>query len=152
MNKVILMGRLARDPELRYSQGSNQLAITRYSLAVSRQYKREGQPDVDFINIVAFGKSGEFAEKFFKKGMMVAITGRMQVSSYDDKDGNKKWSTDVIVEEQHFAESKASFESHRNSNNNMGQPNFTPQKQATPEKPAEGFFPIDDNMDDDLPF
>lgn len=110
MNKVILMGRLTRDPEVRYSQGNNPVTIAKYGLAVRRQYQREGEPDVDFINITAFGKSGEFAEKYFQKGQMVAVTGRLQISSWEDDSGTRRYNTEVIVEEQHFAESKASFE------------------------------------------
>lgn len=105
MNKVILMGRLVKEPEVRYSQGTEPLAIARYTLAVNRRFKRQGEPEADFINCVAFGKTGEFAEKYFKKGQMVAITGRLQVRSWD-KDGERRWSTDVIVEEQYFAEGK----------------------------------------------
>ena len=106
MNKVILMGRLARDPEVRYSQGATPVAVARYTLAVSRRFKREGEPDTDFINCVAFGKSGEFVERFFRKGQMVSVVGRLQVRSWDDKDGTKHWSTEVITEEHYFAESK----------------------------------------------
>lgn len=111
MNKVILMGRLTRDPEIRYSQSANPVAVSKYGLAVRRQYKREGEPDVDFINIVAFGKAAEFSEKYFKKGQMVAVTGRLQIGTWEDKEGIKRINVDVIAEEQHFAESKASFES-----------------------------------------
>ncbi|TCT13138.1 single-strand DNA-binding protein [Natranaerovirga pectinivora] len=142
MNKVILMGRLTRDPEVRYSQGANPVAIARYSLAVNRTFKREGEPDADFINIVSFGKPGEFAGKYFKKGQMVAITGRIQIRTYDDQDGKRQYFTEVIAEEQHFAESKASFENNRQT---------TP---APSGDSAEGFMPIDNSFDDedDLPF
>lgn len=105
------MGRLTRDPEVRYSQSVNPVAVAKYGLAVRRQFKKEGEPDVDFINIVAFGKSGEFAEKYFQKGQMVAVTGRLQIGNWEDKDGVKRINVDVIAEEQHFAESKQSFES-----------------------------------------
>jgi len=152
MNKVILMGRLTRDPELRYSKSSTPVAVTRYSLAVNRQFKREGQPDADFINIVAFGNAGEFSSKYFKKGQMVSVVGRLQISTVDDGNGNKRYFTDVIAEEQHFAESKASFEAHSGA---VARPNNQPNNFSAPakeQKPAEGFFPIDDNMDDDLPF
>jgi len=117
MNKVILMGRLTRDPEMRYvAAGAEQLCVTKYALAVDRRVRREGEPDADFINCVAFGKAGEFSGKFFKKGMMVTVSGRLQISSYEDKQtGQKKWMTDVILEEQEFAESKASFESRAHS-------------------------------------
>lgn len=106
MNKVILMGRLTRDPEVRYSQGENQTVIVRYSLAVNRRFKREGDPEADFINCVAFGKQAEFAEKYLKKGTKMAITGRIQTGSYTNKDGVKVYTTDVIVEEQEFAKAK----------------------------------------------
>lgn len=152
MNKVILMGRLTRDPEVRYSQGGDPTAIARYSIAVNRRFKREGEPDADFINCVAFGKSGEFAEKFFKKGQQVSVVGHLQVSSYTDKEGVRKWSTDVIIEEQHFAESRRSFEervSHEGTDSG-----YTPAApSASPSvKPSEGFVPIDSFDDDDLPF
>lgn len=110
MNKVILMGRLTRDPEVRYSQGETPVAVARYTLAVNRKFKREGDPEADFINCVAFGKQGEFAEKFMKKGQLICICGHIQVRSYDDQTGQKRWITEIIVEEQTFAESKSSFE------------------------------------------
>lgn len=165
MNKVILMGRLTRDPEIRYSQSAEPLAITRYSLAVNRQFKRDGEPDADFINVVAFGKRGEFASKYFKKGQMVAVVGQLRINSYEDQNGQKKWSTDVVVDEQHFAESRASFESRTG---NMGggmmpqgspamgtptpQPAAPAQNQPATPAPAEGFYPINEDLDDDLPF
>lgn len=141
------MGRLTRDPEVRYSQSSEPLAVARYSLAVNRRFKRQGEPDADFINCVAFGKTGEFAEKYFKKGQMVSIVGRLQVRSWDDQEGKKRWSTDVIVEEQFFAESKASFESHKASVSQNSAPE--PQNNSA----SDGFYPIDESIeDDDLPF
>ena len=144
MNKVILLGRLVREPEVRYSQGATPVAVARFSLAVNRRFKREGEPDADFINCVAFGKNGEFVERYFKKGQMVSVVGRLQVRSWDDKDGKKQWSTDVVVEENYFAESKTSFEGRATSENNFSAP-----------KPSadEGFYPIDESIeDDDLPF
>lgn len=153
MNKVILMGRLTRDPEVRYSQAAEPIAITRYSLAVNRSFKRDGEPDADFINIVAFGKRGEFAAKYFKKGMMVGVVGQIRVSSYDDQAGNKRWSTDVVVDEQHFAESKASFESHSASFSQQPAQGAPAPTQPSPKAPATGFYPIDEDLDeDDLPF
>jgi single-strand DNA-binding protein len=147
MNKVILMGRLTRDPETRYSQSNEPVAVTRYTLAVNRSFKREGQPDADFINIVSFGKRGEFAEKYFRKGQMVAVVGRLQVRSWDDDQGKRHWITEVVAEEQHFAESKASFES-RSGQFDAQQNNSTPFSGE-----PEGFYPIDENLDDeDLPF
>lgn len=149
MNKVILMGRLARDPEVRYSQGATPLAVARFTLAVNRRFKREGEPDADFIGCVAFGKQGEFVERFFKKGQMVSVVGRLQVRSWDDKDGSKRWSTDVVVEETYFAESKASFE----GRSAAGGSDFSAPKQQKAPSQAEGFYPIDESIeDDDLPF
>ena len=109
MNKAILMGRLTRDPEVRYSQGDNQMAIARYTLAVDRRFNRNNDENTaDFIPCVAFGKAGEFAERYFRKGTKIAVTGRIQTGSYTNKDGVKVYTTEVIVEEQEFAESKNS--------------------------------------------
>ena len=114
MNKAILMGRLTRDPEVRYTQGENQMAIARYTLAVDRRFNRNGDENTaDFISCVAFGKAGEFAERYFRKGTKIAVTGRIQTGSYTNKDGVKVYTTDVVVEEQEFAESK-------NSSSNSG--------------------------------
>ena len=149
MNKVILMGRLVRDTETRYSDGAEPIAVARYTLAVNRRFKKD---EADFINCVAFGKTGEFAEKYFKKGQMVAIVGRLQVRSWD-KDGERRWSTDVIVEEQYFAESK--------KENGESKPAEQSRSAAASNKPAkqiglaeqEGFYPIEESIeDDDLPF
>lgn len=148
MNKVILMGRLTRDPEVRYSQGAEPRAIARYALAVNRRFKRDGQPDADFINIVAFGRDGEFAEKFLKKGMQISVVGRIQTGSFTDKDGNKRYTTDVIVEEQHFAESKRSFEDRMGSEPSSTSSNVSAPSQSN----ADGFVAIDNFDDDDLPF
>lgn len=139
MNKVIFMGRLTRDPEVRYSQGSEPVAVARYTLAVNRRFKRKDEPEADFIPCVAFGRAGEFAEKHFKKGQMVSIIGRLQVRSWEDKEGKKHWTTEVIVEEQYFAESK--------KNSNAAAPKEGGQAAA------DGFYPIDESVeDDDLPF
>ena len=138
MNKVILMGRLARDPEVRYSQGENAMAIARYTLAVDRIGKKaEGEQTADFINIVAFGKAGEFAEKYLKKGTKVLVTGRIQTGSYTNKEGVKVYTNDVVVEEQEFAESKR-----------------TDEVPTTNNLPAadDGFMNIPEGVDDDLPF
>lgn len=105
MNKVILIGRIVRSMEMRYSQGNNSVAVAKYSLAVQRKFKRDGEQDCDFINCVAFGKSAEFAEKYFHKGLKIAVVGRLQTGSYTDKDGRKVYTTDVVVEEQEFCES-----------------------------------------------
>lgn len=136
MNKVILMGRLTKDPGVRYSQSAQPLAVANYTLAVNRKFKREGEPDADFIRCVAFGKSGEFAEKYFKKGQMVSIIGRMQIRLAENKEGKKFWDTCVIIEEQYFAEGKGK----ENKNIHTGETD-------------DGFYPIDENIeDDDLPF
>lgn len=105
MNKVILMGRLTRDPEVRYTQNNN-TCVCSFSLAVNRRFKQEGQPDADFINIVAWGKTGEFCSKYFTKGQQVAVVGRLQTRSYDNKEGKKVSVTEVIAEETYFADSK----------------------------------------------
>ena len=136
MNKAILIGRLVRDPEVRYSQGTNPTAVARYTLAIDRRFKKEGEQEADFISCVAFGKAGEFAEKYFKKGTKIAITGRIQTGSYTNKDGQKVYTTDVVVEEQEFAESKT------NSNNNA----------PSPQVDEQGFMNIPDGIDEELPF
>ena len=107
MNKVMLIGRLTREPEVRYSQGENASAVARYTLAVDRRFKREGDATADFISCVCFGKLAEFAEKYLHQGVKIAVTGRIQTGSYTNKDGVKVYTTDVVVEEQEFAESKA---------------------------------------------
>lgn len=150
MNKVILMGRLTRAPEVRYSDGAEPLAVARYTLAVNRRMKKNGEQEADFIPCVAFGKTGEFAEKYFKKGQLVAITGRLQVRSWD-KDGERRWSTDVIVEEQYFAESKAAAEQNRPAAAQSKPAEQTEKQMGLAEQ--EGFYPIDETVeDDDLPF
>lgn len=146
MNKVILMGRLTRDPEVRYStSGEGQLAIARYTLAVDRRFKRDGDnQSTDFIRCVAFGRSGEFAEKYFRQGTKIVVEGRIQTGSYQDKDGKTVYTTDVVVDNQEFAESKAS------SDNN----GYQAQPAAAPTAPAgDGFMNIPDSVDDSgLPF
>ena len=143
MNKVILMGRLTRDPEVRYSSGDNQMAIARYSLAVDRRRgKNDDQPSADFINCVAFGRSAEFAEKYFHKGLKITVAGRIQTGSYTNKDGQKVYTTDVVVEEQEFAESKA-------ASGNAG--NSAPTGSPEPSN-GDGFMNIPDGIDEELPF
>lgn len=145
MNKVILIGRLTRDPEVRYSQGDSSLAIARYSLAVDRRFKRPGEPDADFINCVTFGKSAEFAEKYLKQGTKIAVTGRIQTGSYTNKDGQKVYTTDVVVEEHEFAESKSS--------QGEGGSNYQPSQRPTPNQAiGDGFMNIPDGLDEELPF
>jgi single-strand DNA-binding protein len=149
VNKAILIGRLVRDPEVRYSQSAEPLAICKYTLAVTRRFKRDGEANADFINCVVFGKQGEFAEKYFKKGMQIAVNGRIQVNSYE-KDGQKRWSTDIVVEEQEFTESKASFEGRAT---NTGNSYEAAPKQSTPYDDSQGFSAITESVeDDDLPF
>ena len=141
MNKVILMGRLTRDPEVRYSQGAESMAVARYTLAVDRRGRREdnGQ-NADFISCVAFARNGEFAEKYLRKGTKIAITGRIQTGSYNDREGRKVYTTDVVVEDQEFAESKSA----QNGGN----------RQAPPEQSdaGDGFMNIPDGIDEELPF
>ena len=108
MNKVILMGRLTRDPEVRYSAGENALAIARYTLAVDRRFRRDGEATADFISCVVFGRGAEFAEKYFHQGIRIVVSGRIQTGSYTNREGQKVYTTEVVVEEQEFAESKAS--------------------------------------------
>ncbi len=108
MNKVILMGRLTRDVEVKHTQSSEPTMVANYSLAVNKVFKREGEPDADFINCVAFGKTAEFAQKYYKKGQQVSVVGRLQTRSYDDQQGQKRYVTEVVVEEQYFADSKKS--------------------------------------------
>lgn len=139
MNKVILMRRLTRDPEVRYSGGDNATAVARYSLAVDRRFKRDNEPSADFINCVGFGKTAEFAEKYFRKGMRICVVGRIQTGSYTNRDGQKVYTTDVVVEEQEFAESKGASE-----NNGADRPQPTTDN--------NGFMNIPDGIDEELPF
>lgn len=142
MNKCELVGRLTRDPEVRYSQGENTSCIARFSIAVNRRFKNaEGNYEADFINCVAFGKSGEFVEKYFKKGMAIGITGRIQTGSYTNKDGVKVYTTDIVVEEAEFVESKGS------GGNNVSTNNTT-----QPTENQAGFMNIPDGIDEELPF
>jgi len=149
MNKAIIMGRLTKDPEIRYSQSNEPLCIARYTLAVNRRFKREGEPDADFIPCVAFGRAGEFAERYFKKGMLVCVSGRIQVRSWEDNSGQKRWSTEIVLEEQDFAESKASFQS-RGGGRDMP---MEPAMSGAPSREPAGFAAISETIDDeDLPF
>ena len=143
MNKSILVGRLTRDPEVRYSQGENANAVARFTIAVNRRFKNnEGNYDADFINCVAFGKSAEFIEKYFKKGMAIGITGRIQTGNYTNKDGVKVYTTDVVVEEAEFVESK--------NGGGASAPSNTPANNNAPS--ADGFMNIPDGIDEELPF
>lgn len=150
MNKAILMGRLTRDPEVRYTQGENQMAIARYTLAVDRRFNRNGDENTaDFISCVAFGKAGEFAERYFRKGTKIAVTGRIQTGSYTNKDGVKVYTTDVVVEEQEFAESK---NSNGGSSDNYSAPANNNFSAAAPMAAGDGFMNIPDGIDEELPF
>ena len=145
MNKVILMGRLTRDPEVRYSQGENPLAIARYTLAVDRRFRRDGEQSADFIQCVAFGRQAEHAERYYRQGLKVVVSGRIQTGSYTNRDGVKVYTTEVVVEEQEFAESKAS------SDANAG--GFQSAPAPAPSTPAgDGFMNIPDGIDEELPF
>ena len=157
MNKVILMGNLTKDPEIRYSQSAEPLAIAKFPLAVRRRFKRDDEPDSDFINCVAFGKQAEFAEKFLKKGMKIAVSGRLKISTSDDASGQRRWYTDVILEEIDFAESKGAYET-RMAQSGGYQPDYQkPPAETSRPAPApyepEGFSAITESIDDDdLPF
>ena len=141
MNKTILMGRLTRDPEVRYSQGDNASAVARFSLAVDRRFKKDGEQTADFINCVAFGKTGEFIEKYGHKGTKFVVEGRIQTGSYTNKDGQKVYTTDVVVEQVEFAESKASADDNTTNNTvNSNAPTDT------------SFMDIPDGIDEELPF
>ena len=146
MNKVILMGRLTRDPEVRYSAGENSLAIARYTLAVDRRFKRDGEATADFISCVLFGKQAEFAEKYFRQGIRIVVSGRIQTGSYTNRDGVKVYTTEVVVEEQEFAESKAVSDSHVNRSASQ------PAAPDMADSSAEGFMNIPDEIGGELPF
>lgn len=138
MNKVILIGRLTKDPEVRYTQGQETMAVARYTLAVDRNCKQDNGQNADFINCISFKKNAEFAEKFLRKGTKIAVTGRIQTGSYTNKDGQKVYTTDVVVDEQEFVESKK---------------NTQPAPEPAPTGGYEGFMNITDNVEDEgLPF
>ena len=141
MNKAVLVGRLTRDPEVRYSQGDNTTAVARYTVAVDRRFKKDGDQTADFINCVAFGKTGEFIEKYGHKGTKFVVEGRIQTGSYTNKDGQKVYTTDVVVEQVEFAESKASADDNTTNNTvNSNAPTNT------------SFMDIPDGIDEELPF
>lgn len=141
MNKCVLMGRLTRDPEVRYTQGDNASAVARFSLAVDRRFKKDGEQTADFINCVAFGKTGEFIEKYGRKGTKFVVEGRIQTGSYTNKDGQKVYTTDVVVEQVEFAESKSSADG--NTTNNTANSNAPTDT---------SFMDIPDSIDEELPF
>lgn len=148
MNKVILMGRLTKDPEIRYSNSAEPMAITRYSLAIQKRFKRDGESDAEFVNCVAFGKAGEFVNNYFRKGQMVSVVGRLQSRSWDDQQtGQKRYATDVVTEEHFFAESKKSFE-----NNSSGYSQASAPSNSGFGDMPEDFTESSENTYDDLPF
>ena len=154
MNRVILMGRLTRDPEVRYTQGERSMAVARYTLAVDRRGARKSQDGneqtADFINIVAFDRAGEFAEKYFRQGLRIVVSGRIQTGSYTNRDGQKVYTTEVVVEEQEFAESKAASDNYVASHPQTSAP--APSMPAPGAASADGFMNIPDGIDEELPF
>ena len=152
MNKVILMGRLTRDPEVRYSQGEQSTAVARYTLAVDRRFVRNNggdQQTADFINCVSFGRTAEFAEKYYHKGIKIAVSGRIQTGSYTNREGQKVYTTEVVVEEQEFAESKSASAS---ADNFGGGGYSAPAERPSPSPAGDGFMNIPDGIDEELPF
>ncbi len=149
MNKAILIGRLTRDPEVRYSQGENSTAIARFTLAVDRRFQRNGETQTaDFIGCVAFGKQAEFVERYFKQGMKMVLAGRIQTGSYTNKDGQKVYTTDIVAEDIEFAESKG-------NNGDSGFQQGGSHKEFKPEPSSamgDGFMNIPDGIDEELPF
>ncbi|MDO4437933.1 MAG: single-stranded DNA-binding protein [Eubacteriales bacterium] len=153
MNKVILMGRLTRDPDIRYTQSDPVMAIARFTLAVDRRRSsQDGQREADFISCVSFGRQAEFAERYLHQGTKIVVTGRIQTGSYTNKDGNKIYTTDVIVEDQEFAESKAASEGRSGSYNNSGFGGFGGSSDMGTSV-GDGFMNIPDGVEDEgLPF
>ena len=165
MNKVILLGRLTKEPDVRQSQGAEPVTIARYTLAVNRRGKKqEGQQEADFISCVAFGKAGEFAEKYLHKGTKICVSGRIQTGSYTRQDGTKAYTTDVVIEEQEFAESRNSDSTGRNTMDDQmaamyagqrsqeGQQDGTGQQGSWEQSAMDGFLNIPDGIDEELPF
>ena len=150
MNKVILMGRLTRDPEVRYSAGENALAIARYTLAVDRRFRRDGEATADFINCVSFGRTAEFAEKYYRQGLKIVVSGRIQTGSYTNRDGQKVYTTEVVVEEQEFAESKSASDNYAASHPQTSAP--APSMPAPGAASSDGFMNIPDGIDEELRF
>lgn len=148
MNKVILMGRLTRDPEVRYSQGANQTAVARFSIAVDRRFKRDGEPDADFFNCTAFGRQAEFVERYLHKGTKIVTCGRIQNDNYTNKDGQMVYSVRVMVDEIEFAESKNASGNDGGFGGGFGGGNAA----AAPAGAGDGFMNIPDGIDEELPF
>lgn len=153
MNKSILMGRLTRDPEVRYAQNDDQMAIARYTLAVDRRTSRnaEDAQTADFINCVAFGRSAEFAEKYFRKGTKIVVEGHIQTGSFTNKDGQRVYTTDVVIDNQEFAESKSSSQERDAYYDEMAAGQGRSSQQQAPTD-SEGFMNIPDGIDEELPF
>ena len=151
MNKVIMMGRLTRDPEVRYSQGANQTAVARFSIAVDRRMKREGEPDADFFNCTCFGKQAEFVEKYLHKGIKVVLSGRVQNDNYTNKDGQMVYGVRVMVDELEFAESKNASGNASGNGNNAGNASNGNNAPATGGA-GDAFMNIPDGIDEELPF
>lgn len=148
MNKVILMGRLTRDPEVRYAQSDSQLAVARFSLAVDRRFKRQGDAvTADFFNCTAFGKLGEFAEKYLKQGTKILLTGRIQNDNYTNKEGQKVYSVQIMADEIEFAESKGS-----SSKDDYKEPINEDRELGNEETDVDGFMKVPDGIDESLPF
>ncbi len=146
MNKVIMMGRLTRDPEVRYSTGANSTAVGKFSIAVDRKFKREGQPEADFFNCTTFGKQAEFIEKYLRKGVKVVISGTLQNDNYTTKDGAKVYGVNILVDEIEFAESKANSDSTASSGKTQS------ANQSTPSEAGTGFMNIPNGLEEELPF
>jgi single-strand DNA-binding protein len=149
MNKVIMMGRLTRDPEIRYGQGANGTVVGAFSIAVDRRFKREGEPDADFFDCTTFGKQAEFVEKYLKKGTKIVLEGRLQNDNYTNKDGQKVYRTRIIVDNLEFAESKAAAE---NSGYTGGQSSYSSQPAPAPSGAQDGFMDIPSEIEEELPF
>ena len=151
MNKVILVGRLTRDPEVRYSAGEGSMAIARYGLAVDRPGRRDNsggdQPTADVLNITAFGRTAEFAEKYLHKGMRILVEGRIQTGSYTNKEGQKVYTTDIVVDRHEFVDSKNSSQS-----SGGGSESFAPASSSAPSDGGDGFMNIPDGIEEELPF
>ena len=137
INKVVLIGRLTRNPEVRWSTGDNPQAVARYTLAVDRRFKKDGQQDADFISCIAFGRNGEFADKYLKQGTKIAVEGNIRTGSYTNRDGKKVYTTDVVVDNHEFVESKKQD---------------SKQEQKAPKPDDNDFMEIPDGIEDDLPF
>jgi single-strand DNA-binding protein len=151
MNKVIMIGRLTRDPEIRYGQGANGVMVGSFGIAVDRRFKREGEPDADFFDCTTFGKQAEFVEKYLKKGIKIVIEGRLQNDNYTNKDGQKVYRTRILVENLEFAESKAASESAGNYGGASYQ-NHQPASAPAPTGAQDGFMEIPGGLEEELPF